>query len=45
MLTRTIVLYRQLVTEWSVTAQRYRDAVPELTSVDSWEQMFKGSGL
>jgi hypothetical protein len=25
-----------------VTAQRYRDAVPQLTSVDSWEQMFKG---
>jgi len=42
LLTRTIVLYRQLVAEWSVTAQRYRGAVPELTSVDSWEQMFKG---
>ncbi|MGB8961629.1 MAG: glycosyltransferase [Pseudonocardiaceae bacterium] len=41
LLTRTIVLYRQLVAEWSVTAQRYRGAVPELTSVDSWEQMFK----
>ena len=42
LLARTIVLYRQLVAEWSVTAQRYRGAVPELTSVDSWEQMFKG---
>ncbi|MGH3513878.1 MAG: glycosyltransferase family 2 protein, partial [Pseudonocardiaceae bacterium] len=42
LLARTIVLYRQLVAEWSVTAQRYRGAIPELTSVDSWEQMFKG---
>jgi galactofuranosylgalactofuranosylrhamnosyl-N-acetylglucosaminyl-diphospho-decaprenol beta-1,5/1,6-galactofuranosyltransferase len=42
LLTRTVMLYRQLVAEWSVTAQRYRGAVPELTSVDCWEQMFKG---
>ncbi len=42
LLARTIALYRQLVAEWDVTAERYRAAVPELTSVDSWEQMFKG---
>ncbi len=41
LLARTVVLYRRLVSEWSVTAERYRAAVPELTSVDSWEQMFK----
>ncbi|MGH4011065.1 MAG: glycosyltransferase, partial [Pseudonocardiaceae bacterium] len=41
LLTRTIALYRRLVAEWDVTAERYRAAVPELTSVDSWEQMFK----
>ncbi|MGH3874738.1 MAG: glycosyltransferase [Pseudonocardiaceae bacterium] len=42
LLARTIALYRQLVAEWDDTAQRYRAAVPELTSVDSWEQAFKG---
>jgi hypothetical protein len=38
------VLYRKLVAEWSVTAKGYHAVVPELTSVDSWEQMFKASG-
>lgn len=42
LLARTVALYRRLVTEWAVTADRYRAAVPGLTSVDSWEQMFKG---
>jgi hypothetical protein len=42
LLTHTIALYRRLVAEWGVTAERYRAAVPELTSVDSWEQIFKG---
>jgi galactofuranosylgalactofuranosylrhamnosyl-N-acetylglucosaminyl-diphospho-decaprenol beta-1,5/1,6-galactofuranosyltransferase len=42
LLTRTVALYRRLVAEWDVTAERYHAAVPELTSVDSWEQMFKG---
>jgi galactofuranosylgalactofuranosylrhamnosyl-N-acetylglucosaminyl-diphospho-decaprenol beta-1,5/1,6-galactofuranosyltransferase len=42
LLARTVALYRRLVVEWDVTAKRYRAAVPELTSVDSWEQMFKG---
>jgi hypothetical protein len=31
------------VAEWSVTAERYRAAVRELTSVDSWEQTLKVS--
>lgn len=46
LLARTITLYRQLVAEWGVTAERYRAAVPELTSVESWDQMFsrRGSG-
>jgi hypothetical protein len=39
--TRTVALYRRLGAEWDVTAERYRAVVPELTSVDSWEQMFK----
>ncbi len=40
LLTRTITLYRRLVAEWDVTATRYRAAVPTLTSVQSWEQVF-----
>lgn len=40
LLARTIALYRRLVAEWGVTAERYRAAVPELTSVESWERMF-----
>ncbi|MGH3782225.1 MAG: glycosyltransferase [Pseudonocardiaceae bacterium] len=40
LLARTITLYRRLVAEWSVTADRYRCAVPDLTSVESWEKTF-----
>jgi galactofuranosylgalactofuranosylrhamnosyl-N-acetylglucosaminyl-diphospho-decaprenol beta-1,5/1,6-galactofuranosyltransferase len=41
LLARTIALYRRLVQEWDRTAQRYRAAVPTLTSVESWEQAFE----
>lgn len=44
LLARTIALYRRLVAEWGVTAERYRAAVPELTSVESWERMFGKPG-
>jgi galactofuranosylgalactofuranosylrhamnosyl-N-acetylglucosaminyl-diphospho-decaprenol beta-1,5/1,6-galactofuranosyltransferase len=44
LLARTIVLYRRLVAEWDVTAHRYRAAVPDLTSVESWETMFDQRG-
>jgi galactofuranosylgalactofuranosylrhamnosyl-N-acetylglucosaminyl-diphospho-decaprenol beta-1,5/1,6-galactofuranosyltransferase len=44
LLARTIVLYRRLVAEWDVTAHRYRAAVPDLTSVESWETMFDQPG-
>jgi galactofuranosylgalactofuranosylrhamnosyl-N-acetylglucosaminyl-diphospho-decaprenol beta-1,5/1,6-galactofuranosyltransferase len=40
LLARTIALYWRLVQEWGVTAQRYRAAVPTLTSVESWERAF-----
>jgi hypothetical protein len=43
LLARTVVFYRKLVAEWSVTAERYHAVVPEFTSVDSWERMFKAS--
>lgn len=40
LLVRTVALYRRLVAEWGVTAERYRAAVPELSSIESWERMF-----
>ncbi len=41
LLVRTITLYRRLIAEWSVTAQRYRAAIPTLTSVQSWDRVFE----
>lgn len=41
LLIQTIKLYRRLIAEWSVTAQRYRTAIPALTSVQSWERVFE----
>lgn len=40
LLLRTITLHRRLIAEWTVTAQRYRAAVPRLTSIESWDQVF-----
>jgi galactofuranosylgalactofuranosylrhamnosyl-N-acetylglucosaminyl-diphospho-decaprenol beta-1,5/1,6-galactofuranosyltransferase len=40
LLARTITLYRRLIAEWAATAQRYRAAVPMLTSVESWDRIF-----
>ena len=40
LLARTMMLYRRLVMEWFPTAQRYRAAVPELTSPKAWQQAF-----
>jgi hypothetical protein len=40
LLARTITLHRRLIAEWAVTAQRYRAAIPTLTSVESWDRVF-----
>ncbi|MFN2535083.1 MAG: hypothetical protein ABR528_07505, partial [Pseudonocardiaceae bacterium] len=40
LLARTITLHRRLIAEWTVTAQRYRAAIPMLTSVESWDRVF-----
>ncbi|MGH3909026.1 MAG: glycosyltransferase [Pseudonocardiaceae bacterium] len=40
LLAQTVALYRRLVAEWNPTAQRYRAAVPELTSTDAWRSAF-----
>ncbi|MBV9057932.1 MAG: hypothetical protein JOZ09_02080, partial [Pseudonocardiales bacterium] len=40
LLARTITLHRRLIAEWATTAQRYRAAIPMLTSVESWDRVF-----
>lgn len=40
--TRALATYRQLIQEWSGLRERYRAALPELTSPDSWKQVFDG---
>jgi galactofuranosylgalactofuranosylrhamnosyl-N-acetylglucosaminyl-diphospho-decaprenol beta-1,5/1,6-galactofuranosyltransferase len=40
LLARTASLYRRLVAEWDKTAQRYRHALPDLTSPESWREQF-----
>ena len=40
LLGRTVALYRRLAADWSRTSRSYRAAVPELTSVDAWLQIF-----
>ena len=40
LLARTIALHRRLIAEWADTARRYRAAIPTLTSVESWDQVF-----
>ena len=44
LLIRTITLYRRLIAEWNDTAQRYRAAIPTLTSVESWDRIFDPVG-
>jgi galactofuranosylgalactofuranosylrhamnosyl-N-acetylglucosaminyl-diphospho-decaprenol beta-1,5/1,6-galactofuranosyltransferase len=44
LLARTISLHRRLIAEWSVAAQRYRAAIPTLTSVKSWDRVFHEPG-
>lgn len=40
LLLRTMTLHRRLIAEWAVTAQRYRAAIPDLTSEESWDRVF-----
>jgi galactofuranosylgalactofuranosylrhamnosyl-N-acetylglucosaminyl-diphospho-decaprenol beta-1,5/1,6-galactofuranosyltransferase len=44
LLARTITLHRRLIAEWAVAAQRYRAAIPTLTSVESWDRVFHQAG-
>lgn len=37
---RIVAVYGRLVAEWSAASAAYRDALPELTSVESWRSIF-----
>ena len=38
---RTVAIHRQLAAEWDDLAQRYRDALPHITSPEAWEETFR----
>jgi galactofuranosylgalactofuranosylrhamnosyl-N-acetylglucosaminyl-diphospho-decaprenol beta-1,5/1,6-galactofuranosyltransferase len=38
---RTVADYRKLVKEWPRVREQYRRAMPELTSVESWTEVYK----
>ena len=37
---RTVAIHRRLAAEWDELAQRYRDALPQITSPEAWEETF-----
>ena len=40
LLARSVQVHERFVREWPQLAQRYRDALPELTSPKAWEETF-----
>jgi galactofuranosylgalactofuranosylrhamnosyl-N-acetylglucosaminyl-diphospho-decaprenol beta-1,5/1,6-galactofuranosyltransferase len=38
---RTLAIHRQLAADWDELAARYRAALPEITSPETWEQTFR----
>jgi galactofuranosylgalactofuranosylrhamnosyl-N-acetylglucosaminyl-diphospho-decaprenol beta-1,5/1,6-galactofuranosyltransferase len=43
LLRRTIELHRRLYREWPTLSQRYRDALGDVTSPETWEPTFEAS--
>jgi galactofuranosylgalactofuranosylrhamnosyl-N-acetylglucosaminyl-diphospho-decaprenol beta-1,5/1,6-galactofuranosyltransferase len=41
LLKRTLELHARFLREWPQLAQRYRDALPDITSPQAWEETFK----
>jgi galactofuranosylgalactofuranosylrhamnosyl-N-acetylglucosaminyl-diphospho-decaprenol beta-1,5/1,6-galactofuranosyltransferase len=41
-LARSAAMHRRLYQEWPELARRYREALPELTSPETWKQTFEG---
>jgi len=44
LLGRSVAMYRRLVQEWAPTARRYREALPELASVEAWDRVLRRGG-
>ncbi len=40
-LKRTVAIHRRLAAEWDDLAERYRAALPQLTSPEAWEETFR----
>ena len=40
-LKRTVAIHRKLAAEWDDLAERYRAALPEITSPEAWEETFR----
>jgi galactofuranosylgalactofuranosylrhamnosyl-N-acetylglucosaminyl-diphospho-decaprenol beta-1,5/1,6-galactofuranosyltransferase len=38
---RTVAIHRRLAAEWDELAERYRTALPEITSPEAWEETFR----
>ncbi|GAA1478568.1 glycosyltransferase [Nocardioides aestuarii] len=38
---RTVAIHRILAAEWDALAKRYRDALPQITSPEAWEETFR----
>ena len=38
---RTVAIHRQLAAEWDDLARRYREALPQITSPEAWEETFR----
>jgi galactofuranosylgalactofuranosylrhamnosyl-N-acetylglucosaminyl-diphospho-decaprenol beta-1,5/1,6-galactofuranosyltransferase len=43
MLAETARLHAQLFSNWETLRAQYRDALPEITSMDSWRETFEAS--
>jgi galactofuranosylgalactofuranosylrhamnosyl-N-acetylglucosaminyl-diphospho-decaprenol beta-1,5/1,6-galactofuranosyltransferase len=43
LMSRTIQIHERLYREWPELSARYREALPEITSPQTWEQTFRAS--
>jgi galactofuranosylgalactofuranosylrhamnosyl-N-acetylglucosaminyl-diphospho-decaprenol beta-1,5/1,6-galactofuranosyltransferase len=41
LLKRTVAVHKQLATQWDELAERYRAALPQITSPEAWEDTFR----
>jgi galactofuranosylgalactofuranosylrhamnosyl-N-acetylglucosaminyl-diphospho-decaprenol beta-1,5/1,6-galactofuranosyltransferase len=41
LLKRTVAIHKELAARWDELAERYREALPEITSPEAWEETFR----